>query len=391
MGCRISLHKIMHRYDRFRAEWRYKRAGGEPVASAEMSAGLALEWLCRAQNVTDTGGFARAFSLTSGWHLPYPETTGYIIPTLLTYHDRFPLLKLKERAYAAAEWLSSIQFESGAICRKQYYPGNKVPSVFNTGMALHGWVSAAEGGAERALRSAVKAGDWLAAEQESDGSWVRAAFNGIPHTYYTMVDWALLRLFSLTGIERYRDTATRHLDWVLGMQRENGWFENCYFSPDDPVTTHTLSYTTQGLLESGKLLDDDRYIEAARRGTLPLLTSFGKEGTLSGTFDQEWKPTAKWECLTGNAQTALVFHGLSSILSDSTLSRYAEMLIARIMACQKRDARIAGINGAISGSWPINGNYDRFNFPNHAAKFYLDALYEIHKHSLLNHCLKLTK
>src|SRR6187200_1373607 len=46
-----------------------------------------LGWLARAQDcsASQDGGVARNYSLVSGWAPSYPETTGYIIPTLLAY------------------------------------------------------------------------------------------------------------------------------------------------------------------------------------------------------------------------------------------------------------------------------------------------------------------
>src|SRR5574340_475028 len=41
------------------------------------------EWLLRAQSVHSDGGYAHSYALARGWERPYPETTGYIIPTLL--------------------------------------------------------------------------------------------------------------------------------------------------------------------------------------------------------------------------------------------------------------------------------------------------------------------
>ena len=32
------------------------------------------------------------------------------------------------------------------------------------------------------------------------------------------------------------------------------------------------------------------------------------------------------------------------------------------------------VHGAISGSWPLHGPYDTLCLPNHAAKFFIDAL-----------------
>src|ERR1035437_7867019 len=42
-------------------------------------------WLCAAQDksATHEGGVARDFSLIKGWASSYPETTGYIIPTMI--------------------------------------------------------------------------------------------------------------------------------------------------------------------------------------------------------------------------------------------------------------------------------------------------------------------
>src|SRR5947209_3043523 len=44
-----------------------------------------LRWLCAAQDFSASadGGVARHYSLVAGWGESYPETTGYIVPTLL--------------------------------------------------------------------------------------------------------------------------------------------------------------------------------------------------------------------------------------------------------------------------------------------------------------------
>src|ERR1051326_5381081 len=43
----------------------------------------AAEWLKRAQDATGNGGFSGRYHLRTGWSSSYPETTGYIVPTLL--------------------------------------------------------------------------------------------------------------------------------------------------------------------------------------------------------------------------------------------------------------------------------------------------------------------
>jgi hypothetical protein len=335
----------------------------------------ALNWLCLAQDVTRSGGFSRAYSLIKGWDLPYPETTGYIVPTFLSMNQHFPDLRLAERAWRAGVWLTEVQFESGAICSRNYQPGNTTPSVFNTGMVLHGWVSLLQQHEDERIRaSAARAVDWLIAQQEKDGSWMKNAFNGIAHTYYTMVDWALIRYSFLTNGDDARAVAIRHLDWTLRNQRENGWLDRCWFNTGDAVTTHTISYTTQGLVECGTILKKHDYVEAALRTAAPLRHYFDSAGKIPGTFDEEWKPTASWECCTGNAQTSLVWQALGSATGDESWADAATRLNARMLHYQKVSSKFAGIDGAIPGSWPIQGNYDQFSFPNHAAKFHIDAL-----------------
>ncbi len=355
--------------------WRYGRDKGVSVLDAEEGLHWALRWLCAAQDAAKGGGMARAYSLRSGWELPYPETTGYIIPTFLALAGRYPELQLEERAWRAGRWLAEVQFESGAICSKQHRPGNVKPSVFNTGMVLHGWISLLGAQKDVQIRDAArKAVDWLIREQEADGSWVKNAFNHRAHTYYTMVDWSLLRYASFMGDGRTHEAAVKHLDWTLRQQQKNGWFDLCEFEAGAAVTTHTISYTTQGLVDAGRLLGEDRYIESAMRGTLMLRKCFETMGKLPGTFNDQWQPTANWECCTGSAQTSLVWQALSVVTGDVSWKQIAEKLNRHMLQYQKIHCKNPAVEGAIPGSWPIAGGYDSLNFPNHAAKFYVDAL-----------------
>src|SRR3712207_1976738 len=76
---------------------------------------VALEWIGRAQDRSRTsdGGVARHFGLVSGWAASYPETTGYIIPTLLDQARRRDRADLLDRARRMLDWLVSIQFPEG--------------------------------------------------------------------------------------------------------------------------------------------------------------------------------------------------------------------------------------------------------------------------------------
>jgi hypothetical protein len=56
----------------------------------EAAIAASLDWLRAAQDRSTTrdGGVARHFSLVDGWSASYPETTGYIIPTVLEHAAR---------------------------------------------------------------------------------------------------------------------------------------------------------------------------------------------------------------------------------------------------------------------------------------------------------------
>ena len=74
----------------------------------------AIDWLCVAQDVVGDGVSA-GYSFRYGWFPPYPETTGYIIPTFFDYAAACEVETLRLRAVRMAEWELTVQFPSGAI------------------------------------------------------------------------------------------------------------------------------------------------------------------------------------------------------------------------------------------------------------------------------------
>src|SRR5262249_32341461 len=70
-----------------------------------------VAWLGRAQDYSASadGGVARHYSLITGWGASYPETTGYIIPTMLAYARLRGDEAAHWRAKRMLDWLVSIQ------------------------------------------------------------------------------------------------------------------------------------------------------------------------------------------------------------------------------------------------------------------------------------------
>src|SRR5262245_36041592 len=133
----------------------------------------AYQWLCTAQDAAADGGVAGCYNLLKGWGASYPETTGYIIPTFLHYADAFNDADARQRAIRMADWEVDVQLPSGAV-RSGMLDVKVGPAVFNTGQVLFGWASAyAATGNEQFARAALRASEWLEANQDADGAWRR--------------------------------------------------------------------------------------------------------------------------------------------------------------------------------------------------------------------------
>ena len=330
----------------------------------------ALDWLVRGWEATGRQGISAGYDwLRRKWKAAYPETTGYIIETFLDCAREVPGRDLFGIAIALANYELTMQLSNGAIPSL-----DGVPVTFDTGQVIFGWVRAwRETGDDRYRQAAVKAADWLAQTQSSDGAWRAHQHLGVVKVIDTRVAWALLQLDQAIGQSRYAECARRNLDWALTRQRANGWFDDCAFRPEALPVTHTLAYTIEGLLESGILLKEDRYVVAAKKTANVLLKLQKPNGFLSGEFDARWKPSW-WSCLTGNVQMALVWFRLFDLTGDDKYRRGALAAVEFVKQKQNLTSSNPGIRGGIPGSAPIWGPYERFKYPNWAVKFFIDAL-----------------
>ena len=213
--------------------------------------------------------------------------------------------------------------------------------------------------------------------QDPDGAWrrhgSRYARAGV-NVYDARTAWGLLEASDVTGDPRHRQAARRNLEYVLTRQRPNGWFEECCLDDDRRPLLHTVAYAMEGLLEAGLALDDAPLIEAARRAADALLRLQRADGGLAGRFDAEWRPAARWSCLTGDAQTAIVWLRLGRATGAGRYVESARRLNRYLMGTQDLTARDDGVRGGIPGSEPIRGEYAPYEYPNWAAKFFADAL-----------------
>jgi hypothetical protein len=358
----------------------------------------ALRWLFNAQDQTKTGGISAGYSFVLGWLPPYPEISGYMIPTLFDMRDSSHNTisdECAERAIRIAKWLVGIQLENGAF--KAVLPGEQSsiltraifreaqPLIFDTGQALLGLLRAYEETKIAGfLQSSILAGNWISESQNQDGAWSDNVYNGFCQTYHTLVAWPLIKLWKITQIEKYRNSGIKTLEWALTKQTPQGWFRDNAFTPDARPYTHTIAYTAQGFLESGILLNDKRYLNAAKKTAEALLKLYlnsnvnpykGRiNGSLAGAYNENWQSPDRYSCLTGNAQISSLWSRLAMIDRDPKLLDGAVRMNNYLKGLQNRTSPNKGIAGGIKGSHPIYGDYMGFCYPSWACKFFIDAL-----------------
>jgi len=340
-------------------------------------AGLAaaIGYLLRAQQQGADMGMG-SYHLGHGWGASYPETTGYAIPTLLRAGRVLEREEPVAAALRAGEWLLSIQRSDGGWQGGRV--GEQRPSiVFNTAQVVRGMLALyAHHGGQRYIDAAVRAAHWIARSQEADGTWRTHNFLGAARVYDTYVDAPLLRVFAITGEPLLRNAAERNLQWVLNQRNANGWFANCdnTVAHNDRPITHTIAYTLDGLLECHEMMPNGDIVEAATVGGSRLLHLFMSKGTLKGRYDASWRGT-EHPILTGCAQMAIVWSKLSDLTSDPRY-REGQERMTRLLLCMQERSTFGpdAVLGALPGSYPLWGRYEKFAFPNWSTKYFADAL-----------------
>lgn len=338
----------------------------------------AIDWMCRAQDQRngrpDAGGVSAGWSFEDGWLPSYPETSGYIVETFIAAAALLDRPELIPRAQRIIDWELSIQQDDGAFPGHFGEPGSS-PVIFNTGQIMHGMLAGyLQLGREECLASAVKAGRWLARQQDTDGCWRRFEHNGVPHTYNTRGTWALLATGLVAGEAELKRAAIRNLEWALSQQTASGWFATNAFTPDRQPFTHTIAYAIRGFLESGILLGDERFVMAACRAAEALAKAQRQDGWLAGTYADGWAPAASYCCLTGLAQMSLDWTRMAQHCGADELREPARRALGYLKKNHRLDDQDEAVRGGIAGSLPIWGRYSMFEYPNWAAKFFADAL-----------------
>jgi hypothetical protein len=383
----IALQRNPHRGELARAIAGSARRSRRDVTTDPADLPEQLEatyrWLCQAQDAGADDGVCGILDLWAGtWSESYPETTGYIIPTLLALGEARDEEEPRRRALRMADWSCEQQMQDGAVL-SGLLGMRRGPAVFNTGQAVFGWVSAFQlSGEQRYALSARRACEWLLSKQSPDGAWrtnLSVMTSAPVFAYNARCAWALIYAAQALEEPRFADAAGRAADWTLQQQNDIGWFAHNAFALGEVPLLHTIAYVIEGLLGMHAHTREPRYLEAVRRAVDQVVRCY-ETGLLAGRLDERWRPTVSWRCPTGEAQMAVVLHRLAREFPDSGYREVAGRLIADVSAVQHsltggaRSSSSGPTVGGVPGSFPLWGDYVRFGLTNWAAKFFLDAL-----------------
>ncbi len=348
--------------------------------SDEAHLGAATEWLVRCQDSQTDGGFAGRYRMDRGWTSSYPETTGYIVPTLLALARRTGDERFLERAQRAIDFLLGVQLDSGAFPGGEVAANRSIPSVFNTGQILNGLTHwAVHTGEPRVVQAARRAAEWLVSVQDADGAWRRHVYYDRPNTYSAHASCWLAECGQQLDEPTFVDAAARHARWCLAQQdADSGWIELCGFTEQQQANrrayTHTIAYTLWGLLVTSEIASLEVGIDAVARAATAIARRLELSRHLPGVLDHRWRPQASYACLTGNAQMALIWLRLYELRGDARLVSAAFKAIDLVELAQPMTSANPALRGGIPGSDPVWGDYIHLTVPNWSAKFFIDAL-----------------
>ncbi|MBL1212492.1 MAG: radical SAM protein [Ignavibacteriae bacterium] len=366
------------------------------VRSDEFHLRKAIDWILTAFDAAGGKGISANYNLIDKkWNMAYPETTGYIIPTLIEFSKQTNDYSIIDKAIQMADWAIAIQWNNGGIGEPVGVFGRK-PIIFNTSQVILGFLSCYDLTSDiKYLNAAIKAGDWITGSQEKDGSWKENTYKG-PQSYHIRTAWSLLELFKVSNDQKYSNAAHNNLKYTLSLAEENGFINNTSLEYPEKSWTHFIGYTLVGLLEIYRLIDDKesklKLMSVLINAAENLIEYYNQNRErqsypcFPGTFDNNWRSTDNWSCISGNAQLEFFLRRMHIQTKYPQYLACADKVLDDLKHLQILDIAENDKNlyGSFTGSYPVEGQYRKYNIPNWGVKFFADSLiqkiYKVNKY-----------
>ena len=348
-----------------------------------------IDWIKNAQDAFPDGGISRAYNLhgenfksnPSGWQLSYPETSGYILPSLIKANNFLADENLNNRIYQLGDFLMQMSKEGkvkgGSLNKIENY------SVFDTGQVLRGLIEYFKiSKNENILQNIKECADFICnSEIEKSGRFSsnNLAKNSIKYinndTVNVYIALPLAQVSEFFNDVKYKDLSKRIMNYTITRQNQNGYFENADFYSKENTLTHNIGYIVEGLIETSLYFSDEANFNKVNFTLNKLSEIVDKNKDLISRYDNNWKPVGKEICITGSAQIAISLLKSSNFKKNSNFEKNAIKITERLKEYQNNYIEnFGGGIGAMWGSWPISGSYQPFESINWANKFFIDLL-----------------
>ncbi len=331
-----------------------------------------LSWLMASFKANGNQGSSGTCTLRGKWGPAYPETTGYLIPTLYRTGQMLGKQEACELALDQLAFLKKIQNADGSFFQSV---DNQVPIIFDTAQILEGLLFFAHMNKdpEPILKMVILAVDWLGTQLDEEGLFTNYNYvENFNPAYYARVAW-LMASAELIKYSKPRTKTKALIKRITGLQLENKAFSDWSFHPDQPAYTHTIAYTLRGLTECVDILNDRKLRKTVTASVRKMKDLILDEG-VAGSYDKDWNGDHSFTCATGNAQLAILF---TMMYRRSGHKSYLEALVPLLKPLIKKQRKRFIHKGAIPSSIPISGPYQRYTYTNWTQKFYCDAILDL--------------
>lgn len=325
------------------------------------------DWLFRAQDTQEhpDGSVSEHFSFLRGWAPPTVRSTALGTRAFLLLAGSSSEAVLIRRAERGLAWVS-----------KHAPNGPSVDASEQTHAAyLRALIASTHQFGEIYLRPTLRhAGEIVS--QHGRGRLLAVPPEG--DIQFELVS-ALLETARISKDPRYSDAALAHVGSALSWQNRWGAFVEPV-SVHRPVCARRMSVALRALLDAYIFSWDGRYLDSALRLLMPMLRQLRTDGFLPGSFDSRFESAAEWSCLSG----ALELAKCSLTLFELTGERHFLESARRITSYVRRTLGASfhpDIRGAVRGSYPAWGKYERYRLPVESAVTFLAT--QLHEQRIL--------
>ena len=339
-----------------------------------------INWLITCQKTSQDRRICTGFDLINNKITnSFPETTGYIIPTFIEFSKLEKNDNIYKISVEMGDWILDLIRNDGGL-GEPYGFFKPYPRIFTTAQAILGLLSLYDvSKQEKYITAATKLGKFLINNLNNDGSWNNDyTFLKKTTTYKTRVSWIMMLLYQYTKNHDFKISSINNLKFILLNETRSFWPLSCTFEKNNNALTHLLGYHLVALINfvnsnivNDKILENEliNHVDYFYKKLNILLD---KEQTLSAVINSEFKNIENYTCLTGNAQImffALLYEKNNELKNNLLSSKIYNIIFNKQIKSKNKD-----INGAIAGSFPINGNYAPYMLPSWASKFFIDSL-----------------